>query len=469
MGDSVSGLCTLRTLCTQDSALGPTLLPKSKSPTYAFLANNRPKDRPKSDHNLLDLLHGTALVPDDKYQTFLDKYLADHAKYAFGFVELRNHVFPYLLDLDFHSGSPQDRARWLCDILQALHHSVVQPLLHSYADELGVGVDVDDIAHRAHLAVFKDAQVSTRGGLKFHVVFPSILVTTRHALIFNRVLRNALRATPMHEVPDWNKVIDDSVVSSNGLRMLGSYKAIGKGSKPDIDAGCYVPCDIDFHAKTLRQLLPITKEALFKHSIHWTQERIDAAYTESRPRIRTSYSQDQATHAIRFNLLQIADPDRPDGPRTGPPRTQGLDGRGSVPLHCLRKAVLALPPTYYQPGSYTTWSPVVWAIRNVALVSGYPEDGRKLAHDFSRQDAASYDPRAVDRLFDSAKDHGALIYRGSIMRELRISGAPAELLAELRAHCAAHLQDSVQQLRDQSPVRSVQSVQSPDTECRRAE
>jgi hypothetical protein len=102
-------------------------------------------------------------------------------------------------------------------------------------------------------------------------------------------------------------------------------------------------------------------------------------------------------------------------------------------LESLTTAVMALPADYYKEGSYAKWSKVIWAVRNVAGAGAYEAEGRKLAHDFSKQaGAASYSADAVDRLWSRAKSSGNLIYWGSLYWELKQSGAPSELLRQLR-------------------------------------
>jgi hypothetical protein len=93
---------------------------------------------------------------------------------------------------------------------------------------------------------------------------------------------------------------------------------------------------------------------------------------------------------------------------------------------------MALPAAYFEDGTYDKWSRVVWTIHNIAVTGKYEQDGRVLAHDFSRQ-GSGYDAVALDKLWDNARIYGRLRHWGSLARELRVSGVDAETI---RALCA---------------------------------
>ena len=80
-----------------------------------------------------------------------------------------------------------------------------------------------------------------------------------------------------HEV-DWGDIVDERVLTSNGLRLLGSlkYKEIAgardrtrkyKELEADVAGGCYVPCQIDLEGGCVRDE-PITYEALSARLLH---------------------------------------------------------------------------------------------------------------------------------------------------------------------------------------------------------
>ena len=63
--------------------------------------------------------------------------------------------------------------------------------------------------------------------------------------------------TSDHPEVDWNDIVDERVLTSNGLRLLGSLKFKEtpgardktrryKEVEADIAGSCYVPCQIDF-------------------------------------------------------------------------------------------------------------------------------------------------------------------------------------------------------------------------------
>ena len=94
-----------------------------------------------------------------------------------------------------------------------------------------------------------------RNHANFHVLCPDITVDSRTAV---RVREKQLAVlTSEHPEVDWNDIVDERVLTSNGLRLLGSlkYKEVSgardrtkryKEVEADIAGGCYVPCQIDF-------------------------------------------------------------------------------------------------------------------------------------------------------------------------------------------------------------------------------
>ena len=93
-----------------------------------------------------------------------------------------------------------------------------------------------------------------RNRANFHVLCPEIIVDNRTAV---RIREKQLAVlTSEHPEVDWNDIVDERVLTSNGLRLLGSvkYKEISdakdrtkryKEVEADIAGGCYMPCQID--------------------------------------------------------------------------------------------------------------------------------------------------------------------------------------------------------------------------------
>lgn len=110
----------------------------------------------------------------------------------------------------------------------------------------------------------------------------------------------------------------------------------------------------------------------------------------------------------------------------------------NVPFDLLQRAVLALPDTFYGPGTYTAWSRTIWAILHTAAAHGYPDKGEALCHEFSRQCASGYDPRAVDAVIRGYRpDHAnPATIRGLLFSSLRDNtpeDVHAPILEEARA------------------------------------
>jgi len=105
---------------------------------------------------------------------------------------------------------------------------------------------------------------------------PEIIVDSRTAV---RIREKQLAVlTSEHPEVDWGDIVDERVLTSNGLRLLGSlkYKEISgpmDGSKKyreveaDVANGCYVPCQIDFKGGCVRDE-PITYEVLGARLLH---------------------------------------------------------------------------------------------------------------------------------------------------------------------------------------------------------
>ena len=85
-----------------------------------------------------------------------------------------------------------------------------------------------------------------------------------------------------HADVDWDDIVDERVLTSNGLRLSGSLKhkeitGARDGTKrykeveADIAGGCYMPCQIDFEGGT------VTDEAITYRGA----ERTPAAQTRS--------------------------------------------------------------------------------------------------------------------------------------------------------------------------------------------
>ena len=212
--------------------------------------------------NLLALSNGKWKVPIEKMDEFVDIYLAEYKTVPFGLVFLKSPVFPYPMDLDHLEDAGSIGPPLV----------VVQTVLETLGDVLG---DKSDLVEHVHF--------EQRLERRFHAFFHRIIVDEKTAVRLYQAHVAALNS----KFPEigWGDIVDKCVVTSNGIRLLGSYKypeardddgriikGVSKAGKPysvrrlDRDGGFYRPCTIDFEALKI-ETLPITKEAILERSL----------------------------------------------------------------------------------------------------------------------------------------------------------------------------------------------------------
>ena len=215
-----------------------------------------------SPANLLALSNGKWKVPIEKMDKFLDIYLAEYESVPFGLVFLKSPVFPYPMDLD-HLEDASSVGPPLV---------VVKVVLETLAEVLG---DESELVEHVHF--------EQRLERRFHAYFHRIVVNKKTAVKLYRAHVAAL-GTKLPGI-GWGDIVDKCVVTSNGIRLLGSYKypeardddgkivkGVTKNGKPysvrrlDRDGGFYRPCTIDFETMTIKTL-PINKEAILERSL----------------------------------------------------------------------------------------------------------------------------------------------------------------------------------------------------------
>ena len=122
---------------------------------------------------------------------------------------------------------------------------------------VGSPMDVLKVVVRALKSVVGETRMlfEHRNYGNFHVLCPDIIVASRTAV---RIREKQLAVlTSEHPEVDWNDIVDERVLTSNGLRLLGSlkYKEVSgardrtkryKEVEADIAGSCYVPCQVDF-------------------------------------------------------------------------------------------------------------------------------------------------------------------------------------------------------------------------------
>ncbi|CAL5226117.1 g8934 [Coccomyxa viridis] len=119
---------------------------------------------------------------------------------------------------------------------------------------VGSPMEVLKVVVRALKLVFGETRMlfEHRNSANFHVLCPDIIVDSRTAV---RVREKQLAVlTSDHPEVDWNDIVDERVLTSNGLRLLGSqkYKEIsgpkGRTKRYDVAGGRYAPCQIDLES-----------------------------------------------------------------------------------------------------------------------------------------------------------------------------------------------------------------------------
>ena len=156
-------------------------------------------------------------------------YVADLPRYNLGVVVKKSDCFPYIMDVDKSA---------------------------TKGASVGSPMEVLKVVVRALKSVAVDTRMlfEHRNSANFHVLCPDIIVDSRTAV---RIREKQLAVlTSKYSVVDWNDIVDERVLTSNGLRLLGSlkYKEVSgardrtkryKEVEADIAGGCYVPCQID--------------------------------------------------------------------------------------------------------------------------------------------------------------------------------------------------------------------------------
>ena len=129
--------------------------------------------------------------------------MSDLPRFNLGLVVKKSEYFPYIMDVDKSAtkgasvGSPMDVLKV---VVRALKSVVGEPRM-----------------------LFEH-----RNSANFHVLCPDIIVDSRTAV---RIREKQLAVLTLeHPEVDWGDIVDEKVLTSNGLRLLGSlkYKEISK-------------------------------------------------------------------------------------------------------------------------------------------------------------------------------------------------------------------------------------------------
>ena len=233
--------------CVQHAEMNDTRGAAHKSRTHRLLRDYKQAE----GWNVLALSNGRWKLPDDQFGAFLQHYVSDLPCYKLGLVVKKSEYFPYIMDVD---------------------KSVTK------GASVGSPMEVLKVVVRALTSVVGHTRMlfEHRNSANFHVLCPDIIVDSRTAVRI-REKQLAVLTSEHHEV-DWGDIVDERVLTSNGLRLLGSlkFKEISgpkdrtkryKGVEADVASGCYVPCQIDLEGGCVRDE-PITYEALSARLLH---------------------------------------------------------------------------------------------------------------------------------------------------------------------------------------------------------
>ena len=190
-------------------------------------------------------------LADDQFGVFLEHYVSDMPRFNLGLVVKKSEYFPYIMDVDKSA---------------------------TKGASVGSPMEVLKVVVRALKSVVGETSIlfEHRNSANFHVLCPSIIVNSRTAV---RVREKQLAVLTLeHPEVDWGDIVDEKVLTSNGLRLLGSlkYKEITgardrtkryKEVEADIAGGCYVPCQIDLESGCVRDEA-MTYEALSARLLH---------------------------------------------------------------------------------------------------------------------------------------------------------------------------------------------------------
>ena len=162
---------------------------------------------------------------------FLEHYVSDLPRFNLGLVVKKSEYFPYIMDVDKSAtkgasvGSPMEVLKVVVRALK----SVV-----SFPDGEGSALRCAASGGlRAPRSMLFAPELAN-----FHVLCPDIIVDSRTAV---RIREKQLAVlTSEHPEVDWNDIVDERVLTSNGLRLLGSlkYKEIWReGQDQEVQGG----------------------------------------------------------------------------------------------------------------------------------------------------------------------------------------------------------------------------------------
>jgi hypothetical protein len=226
------------------------------SHTSQFLRNYRAATVNDSTH--FSLTGGKYKVPDDLFDAFFNVLKKDvenpGSRTRNWLVERRTPVFRFFLDIDLPSSKPVDMQFWEV-IIRCCLTSLDQFQVSSLCTTCYVTV-VDPV--KLDNGLFKNGT---------HLYFPYLYVNEELALQIRHVILTTVVAqfhSDKYEDTLWDTIIDRSVLTSNGIRLVYSHKA--RTCTCGRDRSC-AQCDGTFHVDLGRPYKPVAVYALESYSM----------------------------------------------------------------------------------------------------------------------------------------------------------------------------------------------------------
>ncbi len=134
-----------------------------------------------------------------EFGAFLERYVSDLPRYSLRLV-VKKEYFPYIMDLDKSA---------------------------TKVVSVGTTMGLLTVVVRALISVVGDTRMlfGHRNRANFHGLCPDIIVNSRTAV---RIREKQLALLTLeHSEVDWGDIVDERVLTSNGLRVLGSSQVQG--------------------------------------------------------------------------------------------------------------------------------------------------------------------------------------------------------------------------------------------------
>lgn len=178
---------------------------------------------PKGTKNYTHLLlsGGILIIPEEKMDDFYNIYTTDVENNKKNYVaECRTKVFRFLIDIDLY----EDKKVPFSKIKEYVN--VINDVIKDFYSLC----ELSNYKRRVIICTTQPCEKEHNGTTFIktgvHLVWPRIYVTTETALILRRAIIQKLEEQfrPRHPDNEWTDVIDLTVYTSNGLRMIGSSK-----------------------------------------------------------------------------------------------------------------------------------------------------------------------------------------------------------------------------------------------------